>query len=490
MKKKILTTLIFLGFIILISACSFNFDEQDSSNLSIDPVFLELYEYLGGIDLLGAPITNTYQENGLDFQYTENSLMYRDAEKNLGLFPLSENLKIHQAPPGDYHPQENDLIIDGYPIHPAFVNLYQSLMGGQYTGKPRTGPITDFENNRLEQYFENVAFYMELDDPKLEAKMLPLGTMACDDLCQSVYNSQSDPAENLPKPFSKAVTELGSDFLGQVISEPYVISDGSTELIFENVVLFSNDGSSKYQLRPIVGLLGYAAQEPTTEVINEYLVFVEIENGLGHNIPLFINDYIEEHGGLDISGLPITEFALLGDNVSHQCFTNLCVEFYADAPQDLQLVPAMLGRKYQQLVFGDTELFIEDSNPTVTTPVTQSSLTPAVELPQGIADIDKPMLITSETYALLSADDSQTIFVSIYDDNIGVESATPYIEINFPNDTSVIYIFEPTDAEGQTEIHLDPISGASGSLVDYKVCLNLIEEEPICVSENFLIWNP
>ncbi len=495
MKRNGINILLIIGFTILLSACSLGGSGgKDSLSISVDPVFLELYEYLGGEDTLGKPITFLYQEGAVSYQYTENCLMRLNpapsASQRLDLYPIAIDLNIHQPPPGDYYPQADDLIIDGYAIHPAFVNLYQTLMGEQYAGKPLTGPINNLEENRIEQYFENVGFYMILDDPLMEAKLFPYGTFSCDEMCQSIHNSQEDPAANLPEPFSKAVRDLGEDFLGQVLSAPYVLSDGSTEMIFENLVLFSEAGSSKYQSRSIVGLLGYLATVPTSEIENQYLVFVEIENGLGHNIPLFIYEYIEEHGGIEISGLPISEFTPLGDNISRQCFTNLCIEFHEDAPEPLQVVPSMLGRKYQLLVFGDSsdipsDLQLNDSS-TSDLPAVLS----AEQLPAPLSGIKNPMIATSETYALISTEEYQNIYVTIYDDSIPLEAAIPYIEIFFPDETSVIYLLKATNADGQTAIQLPQIKEDSGSLIQYQVCLNLEDEDPLCVMKNFLIWNP
>ena len=479
----------------MLSACSpEGSDRQGSLSISVDPVFLELYEYLGGEDILGKPITNLYREGNLSYQYTENALMQQNPDPavslRFSLYPIAKELNIYHEPPVDYYPQADDLIIDGYAIHPAFVELYKTLMGEQFVGKPRTGPITNYENNHLEQYFENVAFYLKLDDPLLESKLLPYGTILCDELCQSIYNSQEDPAANLPDPFSNAVRDLGEAFLGQVLSAPYTLSDGSTELVFENMVLFSESNSSKYELRPIVGLLGYSAQQPIAEIENQFLVFIEIGNNKGHNVPLFIYEYIQDHGGIDISGLPITEFTPLGDNISQQCFTNLCIEFHQDAPEPLQIIPSMLGRKYQLLVFGDDQMLPSTSQNNDLSTSSLPSISPAEQLPEPLSGIDTAMIITSEAYPLISSEDSQTIYISLYDESVPIENAIPYIEIFFPDDTSLVYLLKPTDVEGQTQIQIPPISGANGGLIEYRVCLNLEDQEPYCVLENFLIWNP
>jgi hypothetical protein len=150
----------------------------------------------------------------------------------------------------------------------------------------------------------------------------------------------------------------------------------------------------------------------------------------------------------------------------------------------------MLGRKYQLLVFGDL-----GSTPNDLFPLGQDFSDPPVlsaaeQLPEPISGIDSLMIITSETYALISAEESQTIYITIYDESIAIENVIPYIEIYYPDDTSVVYLLMPTNSDGQTSIHFPPINGKNGSLVEYKVCLNLEDEEPHCVLENFLIWNP
>ncbi len=52
------------------------------------------------------------------------------------------------------------------------------------------------------------------------------------------------------------------------------------------------------------------------------------------------------------------------------------------------------------------------------------------------------------------------------------------------------YAMPPSDSNGFSSVEIPPISEAeNGSLINYKVCLNIHSDSPVCESDTFMIWN-
>ncbi len=106
-------------------------------------------------------------------------------------------------------------------------------------------------------------------------------------------------------------------------------------------------GSAK--LLSVPELIGIQKEAPSQHVYEDRAVFIPTtDEGEGFNVPKPLIDYIEHHGGLEISGLPITRFQKYGDGF-RQCFQYLCLTHQPDAVAWLQTQPEALGYFYERL---------------------------------------------------------------------------------------------------------------------------------------------
>jgi hypothetical protein len=503
-RLQLFSTLILI-IPLLLSACTSDgpYNAAQTSFLSsntypVDPLFREFYEHLGGEEVLGAAITTLFYENGVKLQYLETTLMVFDPTANpterYYLGPLGEALGYHQDAPGDVFPKPNDTLIDGYVIHQPFVDVYLRLGGAQFVGRPLTGPIMNQDRNRIEQHFENIGFYQALGDESGPVYLLNYGVASCDFTCRDKNNLQDAAPEmdKLQKPFNNAMQQLGPAFTGAIIEGPYYNDDGLVEVVYENIVLYMEYDHTF--ARPIVTQLGYQIQPLTTRFDNPYIVFIPIEDSLGHNVPLFFYDYLTQHGGMDIAGIPISEFTEIKANVFQQCFTNLCLEYHGDAAEGNQIIVTPLGWRYKTDIQPSIAVQIEAPAPQNPAPIQESAVdTVEVEVePQQAAPIAMNIQFQAwEEESLISSQEFQVIAVTAFNNNQPLAGATFILTVYLPDGSERTYRFMPTDLNGHAEVTLQPILAKNGSLVEYQVCMETPTNNVPCASENFLIWgNP
>ena len=109
--------------------------------------------------------------------------------------------------------------------------------------------------------------------------------------------------------FDLALHKMNREDLGRPLSQPRISGDGMVEQVYENAMLYAPlDDLDHIHLRPLVLWLGFVAVQPPVEKNpHDQLIFYETENGLGHNIPLFFDTFIADHGGREQAGRPVTE---------------------------------------------------------------------------------------------------------------------------------------------------------------------------------------
>jgi hypothetical protein len=133
------------------------------------------------------------------------------------------------------------------------------------------------------------------------------------------------------------------------------------EKVFDNLVMFSAPESTyRVQFRPLPQLAGIQPEPPVPPMNDPGMVFFPtLGQELGYNIPKLFMDYITMHGTLEISGNPITELHALGNGISRQCFTNICLEYHSKAPETLRVRPTALGSGTQnRITFTDATLLL------------------------------------------------------------------------------------------------------------------------------------
>lgn len=431
-----------------------------SSGYLVEPVFAEFHDFLGGPVRLGQPLTPVIVEGIVQKQYFENALMTYNPElppsEQYALAPLGEQLGVWDAPVANADLQ-GAVVVDGYIIYEGFVPLYQQL-GSRYVGRPLTGVRYSAEHNRAEQYFQNLGFYISLDQPG-EVRLMAYGRQACGEAC-----SQPQPAAaaiiqiDLPygEPFTSTAARLGDAFTGARLAGPYKNADGSLEVIYQNLVLYAQPDSQVATPRPLPGLLGITPEPLVTQLNSPVIMFYSIDGQYGYNIPLFFTDYIARHGGYELVGLPISEIRMQPDGSATQCFINVCLRYVEGS-----VLPLPLGGEYKARVYDQ----------------------PAPQQSPGEIRIQ-----VWEQYSQISSQEGQTIFATLYAGNQLLTGLQPFLEVSLPTGGVSIHQFPPSNESGQTQLTLPPIAAENGKLVPYRVCLSAFGSAEVCVNESFMIW--
>ena len=202
-------------------------DIARTGTFPVDSLFNEYYQGLGGENQLGPVISPLFEQEGLKCQYTVAVLMCLDPEvtgsTRYRMAALGVRIGIHEAPPGGAQ-SETSQVVDGYAIYPGFVKLISSLHGIDGVGKPLSNPRYNYAQQRVEQYFENAAFYYRFDDPSGKVNMLPYGWYYCGRTCHyevSEDNRAFNPViQPLDTPFAPALENIGGlRVFGQIAVE-------------------------------------------------------------------------------------------------------------------------------------------------------------------------------------------------------------------------------------------------------------------------------
>lgn len=249
------------------------------------------------------------------------------------------------------------------------------------------------------------------------------------------------------EPFARSTARLDPNFTGTPLTEPYIASDGRVEQIFENVVVVeAPDRPGGIALRPITAMLG-----------------VPVQNGAQFDVPADFMELINQNSGLELSGQPVTEYMRQSDEVYRQCFSNLCLDYFPNKAKELQVRPTALGYLYK------SKFYLGIS--ATPTPTSAQSITMRI----------------SKGYNLVAPGQSQIITVIVYSNNQPYANVQPTLYLMLPGGATTSFNFPATQTNGRSSLHLEPISAAHGTRVDYQVCVM----NGICLEDHFLIWgNP
>ena len=491
-----LLSVIAVLFSVLLFGCS---PQNSSLQLStadgiypVDPVFEDFYNDLDGAEYLGPAISQVFERDSLQCQYTINSLMCFNPNatglSRYELAPLGLELNIQDAPrsiPGINSPR----IVDGYSIYPEFIDAYDALYGALHVGAPLTNPIYNEDQDRIEQYFENLGFYKNSSDPDGKVYLLEYGAYLCDQDCRFSIGSfiieDINPGEDPESLFGLGVEYLGgAQVFGEPLTNLYIAPDGYYEQVYEKVVFFAEqENPGNVQLRHLPGLVGFERMEPGPKKfdLKDNMIFYTTDGtqGLGFHVPVVFDDFIMHHGGTKISGAPLSDPILYeGNSIPRQCFENLCLDYYRDAEEGEKVKIAPLGSLYLDLypvneqVSAEAE--IQESTPTAT---------PEPVLPQNVS------FVMNESSAVITNQDVQTFQVMVFD---GVSKAPlggiqPELFLVLPDGTELSFVFDPTNENGMTNLSIAPLSNfTSTELVDYQVCVDN-EGTLECISDTFMV---
>ena len=175
-------------------------------------------------------------------------------------------------------------------------------------------------------------------------------------------------------------------------------------------------------------------------------------------------DFISQNSGLEFSGPSVSVYGKQSDEVFRQCFTNLCLDYYPNKSDDLQVRLTPLGYIYKGRFYQETGV----------TPTPSSVNSYTVKASKG--------------YSLVAPSKSQIIIVSVFEGHAPILGSEPKVTLMLPGGAIQNYQMQPTNSEGRSSIELDPISAAHGTRVDYRVCVTAQTGDAICIDDNFLIW--
>ena len=474
----------FLIWVLLLTACGDKTGNSTSLGqgphvFPVDAIFKEFYQTLGGKQVLGPAISALEIRDGLQCQFTERVLMCFNPtvtdENRFNLYPLGRELGVQEdAHANDVSEDQNARVVDGFTIYERFIPLYDQLFGARYVGRPLTELRINQDLQRAEQFFENVGFYQNLNDPNGPVYLIPYGAYLCGGSCSYRLNEywsivKSNTAE---QPFAASIARLGGPAVfGDLLLKPQIAEDGYLEQVYANAVFYApSDDLSEVRLRPLPRMLGYEVQAPVERKIHDQLVFYEVRGGLGHNVPRQLDAFIAQHGGREFSGDPISEvFLLPGQNIYRQCFENYCLDYDPSASDLMKVRLAPLGKEFIARYPAPEDARISN-----------------------LFGPDKIALTASVDKPTLNDNDSQVIRVVVTQKSSGqpIERVEASLVLSFQDRPSIRYFIPPTDTQGTSSITLPPQPDlANGDRVAYQVCLNLPSETPVCAKDSYLIWN-
>ncbi len=500
-----LTAMIFLGLSGCVKPESPEGKTFATGTYSVDPLFTQFYTSLGGEDLFGMAISRRFSYNAIECQYLQNALMcYDPAQPDMARFtfyPLGLTFQL-QDEPDDLAASKDAFVVDGYQVYSEFVPLYEQLLGQRYVGKPLTRTRVNYEQRRIEQYFENMGFYRRFDDPPGAVRLLSYGSYACADRCPFAPAEGSailqPNAAVMEQPFTNLLaTTRNLDTVGQPITGPQPAADGGVEQVYVCAALYSPDGTAgNARLRPLPSLLGMTRMDPAPQVYNEQngVTFYPVNGALGYHVPLVFHQYILDHGGYAFSGRPIAEVMQFQPHLYRQCFEYVCLDFDPSQPEGQKVSLAPLGREYLVLISSPTrtpppQTSGDSAQPSAvhtSEPIVQPTRQPAQ--PSGRVE-----LRVSESRPHLSASDQQTInLLAFYtQDGSPAVGAGAVLRVILPDGSEYRADFPPADEQGQAALAVPGMPGLeNGTVLTYEVCLTVPGQENTCVRDGYLIWNP
>ena len=442
----------------------------------VDTIFREFYQNLGGNKILGLAISQAYPNGDYWEQYTVSGLMRYNrlapSMQLVSLAPLGKKLNIQDKPLGV--PQQDSVVVEnGIIIYSKFVSRYKALQGARFVGKPLSQPRLETLDNgqtRVAQYFENLGFYTSAADPTDDVHMLAYGAWDCDVNCryQAPTASMVSQQTVFSQPYLESLSRLGSDFIGQALSDYYRAPDGAIEQIYENFVVFAPpDNMRLINLRPLPELVGYPPRSLTYRIDATGLIFRPVDGDLGHNVAQVFEKYIAAHGSMLFSGPPTTEIFKEG-KVYRQCFTAYCLDYDQSAPEALRVRPTPLGLRYLEL-FPPQGLVVKSLVPT-----------------------DKDLLLViGEESPMISSGEKQKINVKVLQtiDQMPVPNIESTLVLTLPESKHLTYTLNATDVKGDASMVINEIVAKNGTIIPYQVCLNTGSQPPVCKQESFLIWS-
>ena len=431
-------------------------------SVGIYPAFAPFVSSCGGTAQLGQPISEPFStpDNSI-CQYFENVAICEPANKpdEIYLHSLGQIYK-----PDTYEDT-------GGPVDPVFEPLHNTICGAAVLGSPISSLKYNPSLKSYVQYFTNGAIYYDQNSTPENARLLPLGCYAMEDvLGHPVCNLRDRTHDEISEPFIAALWAATAQLdIGKPLTEPYTAPDGLWEQAYEGAVIFAAaDNPNAVGLRPAARSTNFqtsALYDPNTPYDTNTAVFITVDDatGQGQFVPIIFHTYIMSHGGYAWSGKPISIYIPQQGGGYRQCFENYCLDI--DLTTGQVSLARSLGDHYIQNV----------------------SYVPAAALSVPLtADRVALSFYDSE----VSAGQARIVIWAL-----DAKTAAPLaglsgqIDITQKDGSIVSYPLPLTDAAGAASLTLAiPAGYMNGEIVNYTVCLSLPNTDPKCASDGYLVW--
>jgi hypothetical protein len=483
-KVRVTLIAIVIFFGALLSACSEPKSERTASGWQdISPVFRTMYQYLGGADILGPAISQLIEENGIKVQFTRAAKLEfnekETPENRFRLVPIGVELGFVEPPitpatPGD------ETLCKGHRTAPMFLAIYKKL-GREFVGCPITELRFNPQRNRYEQYFENLGFYRLKDTESVHT--LDWGWLACNDICINTPIEEVEPLSaadpgymdvhfQLHPVFKEFAQRLGTDFTGFALSDAYLSQDGKLEQIMERLVLIANsaDNPESVTFRPLSREFHLPIASPTLFQQIDGYKFYRTQDEKGYEIPDEVWVYIQNHGGITVTGAPITHLNTEENQLYSQCFENLCLYYNLSGSGMPRVYPMPLGYVYKTFV-----------NPP------EKSLNEQVVTPSDPKD--RLTFHVWESMESIRTDQHQEIGIIATENGQPKSGIQPILIIYMPDGSHFNVSLSPTGEDGKTGVSLPTLQAPNGSLINYEICDEIVSNKLFCIGESFVIWD-
>lgn len=488
--KKFTRAISFLLILISLAACAQGSVRTESTPTfegaqPVNRLFSALYQSMG--EAAGPVVSALVSIDNAECQYTLNTLMCFDSsragEDAYFLAPLARDLGLAWP---ELASNPNLINFDGIPTRPEFyAYLYKYFNGTRFSGKPISPVIYNYEEQRVEQYFENLVLYHHFSDPLDEVHLAPLGHAACwqNEPDQCSYRPELDNEAGrligyIEVPYPQLFAFLDDLYLlGRVLTPPFLAPDGQMQQIWENMVFtWPVDHPEQAQPFPLSEwmLMPGTLPGPQQFDMRQNILFLEIHDGLGYHIPKVFDEFSARINGKVFSGLPTGDYMMTEDGTAvRQCYINYCLiyDLNPSLPNDLRVRMLPLGVAYRDQYYTPS----------------------AVETPAApTANPANAALTIRENQLEVTSKDTQVIEAAALDGNSGLPlpDLEVRLEISLPNGEISSIVSPATDSNGLTSIEIPPQPGFQhGLVVAYQACLLIPGQDSVCQDGSYLLWD-
>jgi hypothetical protein len=164
----------------------------------------------------------------------------------------------------------------------------------------------------------------------------------------------------------------------------------------------------------------------------------------------------------------------------------------------LRIQPEQLGFMYKRfpVTAVNAQQSVAPSAPAVVEPlITTQPVEQAASQPvsatgaggQGGSQISLQVWVASP---MVASNQMQEIGVQVTENGLPMINTDTEISLQLPDGQSRKYYMDPTGADGQTRVQLQPIAASNSTLIPFEVCVLLVGGQKLCSSGQYSIWDP